>query len=259
MSTERDRLLAHYYDLEYRSYDADIEFLVQFAATLDPKRKHPVLELGGGTGRVAISLAEAGFHVTCLDNSEAMLELCLQLAQRRGVADLLTTVRADMANPAGLPVGEYNTAFCALNTFAYLQNSEQQLAMLRAVKPLMVRHGVLLLDLTPPWPYLLPPSDGELVYQGTYPESDGSAVHKSVTGRAEPSRQMHHVTVIYDREAPDGVLNRVTQNLDLRWTGRYEMELLLESSGYTLESLYGSYDLDGFGDSSERMIFVARA
>ena len=84
-------------------------------------------------------------------------------------------------------------------------------------------------------------------------------MHKLVAGREEPSRQMHHVTIMYDREASDGKLTCISQQLDLRWTGRYEMEALLKLSGYTLEKLYGSYDLDDFGDESQRMIFVARA
>jgi hypothetical protein len=97
------------------------------------------------------------------------------------------------------------------------------------------------------------------VYQGTYPDSDGALVHKLVTGHDAPSTQLHHVTLIYDREARDGELSRVSQQVDLRWTGRYEMEMLLKLAGYSLENLYGSYDLDAFGDESERMIFVARS
>jgi len=259
MSTERDRLLAHYYDLEYRGYDADLDFFVQLASSMDLERAHPLLELGCGTGRVALSLAEAGFRVTCVDISEAMLEVCSSQARQWGVNKLLTVVLADMANPTGVLAGPYNLAFCALNTFAYLRTTEEQLAMLSAVKLSLAGHGLLVLDLTPPWPDLLPPSGGELVHQGTYPDSDGAVVRKLVTGYAEPSMQTHHVTLIYDREEPDGRVRRVSQQLDLRWTGRYEMEMLLQLAGYTLESLYGSYELDEFGDESERMIFVARA
>ena len=38
----------------------------------------PVLELGCGTGRIALALAEAGHRVTGLDISERMLERCNQ-------------------------------------------------------------------------------------------------------------------------------------------------------------------------------------
>jgi hypothetical protein len=37
------------------------------------------------------------------------------------------------------------------------------------------------------------------------------------------------------------------------------MELLLRTAGFSLEAIYGSYDMEPFEDSSERMIFVARA
>jgi SAM-dependent methyltransferase len=258
MITKRERLLAHYYDLEYATYDEDIDFYLRFADALDPGRKLPLLELGCGTGRIALKLGEEGFQVVGVDNSAAMLEVCAEKVRARGVESLVTPVQADMCELKGVPTGPYNMAFCALYTFAYLTSTEQQLAMLGAVKALLVQHGILVLDLTPPWPLLLPPSNGEVVHQGTYPDSDNVVVHKLVTGREETSRQMHHVTLMYDREESDSKLTRISQQLDLRWTGRYETEALLKLSGYTLENLYGSYDLDDFGDESERMIFVAR-
>src|SRR6476646_3973075 len=185
MTSERDGLLAHYYDLEYVTYDEDIDFYVRFADALDPERKLPLLEIGCGTGRIAVSLAAAGFGVVCVDVSDGMLDVCAEKARARGVDRLITPVRADMRDLKGLPPGPYNLAFCALNTFAYLTGMQDQLSMLSSVKDLLVQHGILVLDLTPPWPHLLPPSDGEVIHQGTYPESDGAVVHKLVTGRAE--------------------------------------------------------------------------
>ena len=73
---DRDRLLAAYYDLEYASYDEDLGFYVQYALAMDPEREYPVLELGCGTGRVAVALAKAGFRVTAVDVSPGMLDVC---------------------------------------------------------------------------------------------------------------------------------------------------------------------------------------
>jgi ubiquinone/menaquinone biosynthesis C-methylase UbiE len=258
MASERERLLARYYDLEYEGYTQDVDFYVQFAKLLDPERKLPLLELGAGTGRIAIELAGVGYSVVCVDISEAMLEACEEKARARGVEERIRVVRGDMRDLEGVPGGPYNVAYCALNSFTYLASSEDQLAMLASVKKVLVQHGILLLDLTAPFPHLMPPSDGEVVHQGTYPLNNGTVVHKLVSGRGEPSKQMHHVTLVYDRESAGGTLSRVSQKLDIRWTGRYEMEGLLRVAGYELENVYGSYDLDGFGDESERMIFVAR-
>jgi hypothetical protein len=37
------------------------------------------------------------------------------------------------------------------------------------------------------------------------------------------------------------------------------MELLLHRAGFSLETVYGSYELEPFDSGSEKMIFVARA
>ena len=46
--------------------------------------------------------------------------------------------------------------------------------------------------------------------------------------------------------------------MKLRWVGRYEIELLLQAAGYRVEQAYGNYELDQYGEGSERMIVVAR-
>ena len=254
-----DRQLAHFYDLEYRHYDDDLAFYVQYALALDPKCEWPLLELGCGTGRVLLALAEAGFRVTGIDASEGMLQVCAKHAQERGLEERVTLVKADLREPVDGPGGPFNMAFCALNTFAYLTTTAEQLAMLNGVRPLLVQHGILIVDLTPPVKHLLPPSDGEMLYQGSYRDPEnGATLHKFVTGYAEAATQLHHVRIFYDLEGNDGIVHRTTQAQVFRWTGRYEMELLLQRAGYTLEKLYGDYELSDYGDESERMIFVAR-
>jgi hypothetical protein len=44
----------------------------------------------------------------------------------------------------------------------------------------------------------------------------------------------------------------------LRWFTRNELELLLESSGWSVVELYGNYNLDAYGPSSDRLLVVAR-
>jgi hypothetical protein len=177
-----------------------------------------------------------------------------------GLADRIQVIKSDMRSLEPLEGGLFNMAFCALNTFAYLQTSDDQLLMLRSAHRTLVQHGILILDLTPPLSHLLPPAGGEVVYQGSFDDAEtGDTLHKFVTGYAAPARQSHYVQMIYDLQAPDGTLRRYVQSQVFRWAGRYEMELLLRAASYKLEKIYGSYDLDEFTDDSERMIFVARA
>lgn len=254
---ERARLLARFYDLEYKDYTEDIDFYVHYALNLFHERDVPILELGCGTGRILLALAARGFAVTGVDSDPAMLEICAEHARNQALADKVRLVQADMRDLTTDLGKGYGVIYCALNTFAYLLTTADQLRMLRSAARLLARGGKLILDTTPPLHHLMPPTAGDMVYQGTYPDGS-SIVHKFVTGHEEPATQRHGTRVIYDVEGADGTLKRYSAAHIFRWTGRYEMELLLEAAGLKLDALYGGYELDEYTDASERMIFVAR-
>ena len=82
------------YDLsnERPSIAADIQFYEELIAPAES-----VLEVGCGTGRVALVLAERGNRVTGIDLSPHMLkELCYKIADRPSVSHHLTLSQADM-------------------------------------------------------------------------------------------------------------------------------------------------------------------
>mgnify|MGYP001821151401 CR=1 FL=1 len=67
-------------------------FVEQLLAEAEPGT---AIDLAAGEGRNAVWLAQQGWRATAVDFSEAGLEKARQLAQRRGVADHVTTVAAD--------------------------------------------------------------------------------------------------------------------------------------------------------------------
>ena len=68
MTSSYDKL-APYYDRFHEALTADVEFVLSLAQQQDG----PVLEMGCGTGRLLLPLARAGFEVTGIDTSAAML------------------------------------------------------------------------------------------------------------------------------------------------------------------------------------------
>jgi hypothetical protein len=62
---------------------------------------------------------------------------------------------------------------------------------------------------------------------------------------------------MYDEIDADGSVRRTTLPFSMRWIYRYEIEHLLARSGFVIEAVYGSYDLDEFGSASELMLTVA--
>ena len=87
----------------------------------------PVLELGIGTGRLALPLAATGLAVHGVDTSPAMLD---RLRAKPGAAGVTTTL-GDMAGD--LPPGPFGLVFVAYNTFFNLVSAEAQQACFRAV------------------------------------------------------------------------------------------------------------------------------
>ena len=78
-----------WHDVECGGYTADLPLWRELAS----RAAGPVLELGAGTGRVALDLAEHGHGVTALDCDATLLEELERRAKRRGLA--VATVYAD--------------------------------------------------------------------------------------------------------------------------------------------------------------------
>jgi len=106
------------------------------AALRDLAGDGPVLELGVGTGRIALPLAAAGTAVDGLDASPAMLAL---LAAKDRDA-LVVPVLGDMAAP---PVtGPYRAVFATFNTFFNMWRAEDQQRCVESVASLLSDDGV---------------------------------------------------------------------------------------------------------------------
>lgn len=100
----------------------------------------PVLELGVGTGRLAVPLSEAGLAVTGLDASSAMLD---RLAAKPG-GQRIVAVLGDMAGP--LPDGPFAVVVLARNTFFNLTTDDAQHRCLTEVRRVLAPEGRLVLE-----------------------------------------------------------------------------------------------------------------
>ena len=80
------------------------------ARTNNPLR---ALDLGGGTGAIAVRLARLGFHVTLLDSSPAMLDIAQRAAFDAGVTDKIALQQGDASQLANLfPNGSFDLILC---------------------------------------------------------------------------------------------------------------------------------------------------
>lgn len=244
--------LPELFDLDWGAFADDLPFYENLARHCEG----PILELGVGTGRVAIPLARAGFEVWGIDSSDQML------ARARCKADssLADTLHLRVGDMRELDLNHrFDLIFAGLGGFHHLLAYEDQMACLRRVQRHLAPGGLFACDQRP-----LHHSDWDtgtsapLFHDWTRVlPSTGESVIKLRSVRVDRARQIQHETHVYDRLSADGTLHRLTAEVDLRFTTRYEMEGLLREAGLEPDQFYGDFDLSPCDDYSEYLITVA--
>jgi SAM-dependent methyltransferase len=241
---------ARLYDWEHDRYLLDVDVHLGFARRFGG----PVLELACGTGRLLGPLAQAGFEVTGIDNSRAMLERARQRLENLGTQATLVEQRLERLELDG----RFRTIVLGLDSFGLLLSREDQLRALRAAKAHAAYDGRLILDVSNGNLRGAGEMPEELLHDLTLPDPDtGRPITKFVLRRPRPAEQLDELIFFYDEQDERGYLRRSTVELRLRWFTRFELELLLQTAGWRVEELYGNYDLEPYGPQSERLLIVA--
>lgn len=246
-------IYARLYDLDLGEWDADLEMYEQFAARCGS----PILELGCGTGRVLLPLARQGYRITGIDASAAMLDRARSKVVDEDLGQRATLVQQEMGE---MELAErFNLAFAALNSFAHLHTTDEQLAALARIRRHLNPGGLLILDLFNPDMGRLLESRGQVALAKVMTEpGTGHRLMRFDTAEVDLERQIIHTTYIVDEIDAEGHVQRTLFPFSLRYLFRYELELLLRHARFEVEAIYGSYDLDEFSGESEKIIAVAR-
>ena len=248
--------IAALYAAEFPATDADdpdAAFLLTYAS----RASGPVLDLGCGAGRFLVPLAEAGYAVTGVDTSAAMLAEAERAVADVGYAAKVTLRQDDFRSLATLGDARFATAFCAQNTFLHMPDTAAQQAALRAIAARVRSGGVLVLDLIHPNPELLGAYYGAITHEATFATVEGHRVDRFVSAFYRAATQTVAATWFYDVTAPDRTLRRIVVPFSMRLIGRWEIELLLQGAGFTVESVYADTDLAPLDDGADRMLIVA--
>jgi SAM-dependent methyltransferase len=134
--------LGRRYDAWCRSVTEDIGFYVDLALASGG----PVLEIGVGSGRVAVPTALAGIRVVGVDTSPVMLDLARERAAPHGV--VLELVEADMRDLPDL--GTFALVTVPFRAFLHLRDDDERLAVLRALHDRLRPGGMLAFDVFHP-------------------------------------------------------------------------------------------------------------
>ncbi len=244
--------IADLYDFSYADFDDDVEFYTNLAEAVEG----PLLELGVGTGRVAIPLAARGYEVVGMDTSEPMLDVARRRAREEAPDGKLTLLNGDMRE-FDLK-RKFGLVFIAADTFQHLLTTADQLACVRRAAQHLAEGGILAFSIRSPatvsWEEAGVPAP--LLLDWTRPDGEGGMVMKFVAAHADPERMVRTMTYIYDR-VKDGHVQRGVFLAELRYSTQSEIELLLQQANLRVTHTYGDYDLSPVGQG-DNLVFVAR-
>jgi SAM-dependent methyltransferase len=133
------------YDVWCESVVEDLDFYVEACAGVDG----PIVELGVGSGRVAVPLALAGHVVRGLDASPAMLALARARAEQAGVSDSIELSLGDLTEPPA-SLGPAARVLVPFRPYLHLEGDGERLRALRGARELLAPRGRLVFDVFEP-------------------------------------------------------------------------------------------------------------
>lgn len=226
--------IASLYDRWCRSVVEDIDFYVEEAVLSGG----PVLELGVGTGRIALPIARTGVRVIGVDSSPLMLERCREQAAAAGLERLLDLHLGDLRDP---PVsGSVPLVISPFRTFLHLQTDGERSLTLERIRALLRPGGRLVFD-------VFAPSEIDIA------ETDGRWLEREprIMERADWNREDRTLALSVRGEEGETQMN-------LAWISVQEWSDLLEQAGFTLGSCFGWFDRRPHA-GDEDMVFVAES
>jgi SAM-dependent methyltransferase len=240
------------YDLFYSDYDDDLALYDNFAR----RGETASLEIGVGTGRVALHLAQQELDVCGLDSSPAMLRRLAAKLAERGLSKRVRAVEGDVRS---FELAEhFDLIFCAANTFQHLTTTDDQVAALGSCAKHLTPGGVFVAKLDSPSNVDWSEDVAGLRLSGARVDpASGETVMRFTARQAHASTMTTDVTQLYDRIGRDGTVRRHAIEYSLKYMTPDELALLLQRAGLRLLQMYGDHELSPFDAASDSMIFVA--
>ncbi len=245
------------YDLIHESErHPDVDFYVSQCGGISGQ----VLELGCGTGRILIPIATSGVTITGIDASEHMIDRCR--AKLHGlVAEIQSRVTIRQQKMQDLSIDQkIEIVIAPSRVLQHLITIEDQLACLNRVYQLLPSGGRFVFDVfTIDLQSVGNLWSGEEIHAiEDMPIPNGKTLSYSYrVAQKHPALQYNDVEFIYSVTDVDGTTERHVDALPWRYYFRFELEHLLDRSGFRIIDQYGNFDQSPLADDSPEMIFVA--
>jgi SAM-dependent methyltransferase len=222
----------------------------------------PVLELGAGTGRITLGIAQDGISIHALEADPAMLE-----ALRRKVADQPRDVQARVVVVEGdmrrFQLREQFALIIApFRALLHNLTDRDQLACMTRVREHLRPGGRFAFNVFHPSLEYMSHHSGALAgvwrWVGTVPLPDGGCVVRSEANKYDTVRQRVHSQHRYEEYAADGTLQRTfLHRLELAYLYAPDIRRLLMEAGFKSVQIEGGFDGRAFERDTDELVVQA--
>ncbi len=251
--TEFQGFFAEFYDMLH----ANCQDQTIYPELLRPFGRR-VLELGCGTGRVAIPLAQAGYQVTGIEKEEDMLALMEQKAYPR---ENLRVVREDARS--FVLTERFDAVLLTCNFLNHFIEAEDALSVLQRCREHLAPNGVVIIDCSTPEVRFMVQSHGQTETL-TFPTNRGTVIKDEFQARYDFVRQVEEDRIILEEYAGEERIRRAETQETLTWYFPREIRMLARAAGLRViretDRLTAQAPAAILSDASPQMVFwLARA
>jgi SAM-dependent methyltransferase len=211
--------------------DATVDFLAELAGG------GRALELGIGTGRIAVPLAQRGVPVHGIEMSQAMVE---RLREKPGAEEIGVTI-GDFASTT--VEGTFSLAYVVFNTINNLTTQEAQVACFRNAAAHLEPGGCFVIEVGVPALQRVPPGETFHVFHAS--ETHWGIDEYDVANQGLVS---HHFTLV------DGRLERLSMPFRYVWPA--ELDLMAQLAGLRLRERWAGWKRQPFTSDSTDHVSV---
>jgi len=243
-----------YYDQAYRQRRHDVRFYTRLAV----ESGGPVLELGAGTGRVALAIAKAGIEVVGIEPMAPMLEQARERLARlpRATRDRVELRQGDLTRLRLRR--KFPLVIAPFNVWMHLYTREEIERGFATVRHHLEPGGRFVFDVLLPDPASLARDPSKRYRGGEIPHPrDGVRYRYSEYFSYDPVAQVE--TVAMDFEHPETDARSFCTPLTQRQFFPAELEALLHYNGFELESHTGDFEGKPITAATESQVLIAKA
>jgi SAM-dependent methyltransferase len=228
---------------------------VPFWRTVARDARGPVLELGCGTGRIAVPLARAGVTLVGVDRSDAMLARARRRIARAGLARRARLIRGDIRH-LPCPASSFSTVLAPYGVLQSLLRERDLLAALASVHDVLEPGGTFGLELVadlPEWEEYR----RRVSLTGWRGRPGGSRVTLVETVRQDRARRL----TIFDQEFVERRGRRRRTHrfaLAFRTLSVPQMARRLDKAGFIVTALLGDYQGGRWDPRADVWVILAK-